>query len=316
MWHLRRNAPWVLANVLRFGTPEMVLHFGYALGDDLLCTAVLRELKRRGHGKLWMMSGYPELYEGNPDVDRVVPIDRRFHDFISLFGAKWQLLDYESSGWAKDKSGSAERNIIAELCARAGVSGRIVLRPYFFLRKEESLRSGWAKGAIAIQSSVLGARFAIRNKEWFPERFQALVSRLGEKFKFIQIGSGSDPRLEGAMDLRGKATIRETAALLANCRLFLGNVGFLMHLARAVECPAVIIYGGREAPRQSGYGCNINLYSEMPCSPCWLWNTCDHSRRCMENITVDDVAGAISDALSRPRNPLAEDSLTSPGIDD
>jgi len=287
----------------------MLFHFGFALGDDLLCTAVLRELKRRGHGKLWMMSDYPELYEGNTDIDRVVPSDSRFNDYISLFGGKRQLLEYESRGWAKDKSAPAGRHIIAELCRKAGVSGEISLRPYFFLSKEESLSSEWAKGAIAIQSSVLGARFAIRNKEWFPERFQEVVSRLGKKFKFIQIGSESDPLLEGAMDLRGKATIRQTAALLGNCRMFCGNVGFLMHLARAVECPSVIVYGGREAPWQSGYSCNVNLYSETPCAPCWLWNTCDYDRLCMKNITVDDVVGAISDAIEKPRNPLAEDSF-------
>lgn len=80
-----------------------------------------------------------------------------------------------------------------------------------------------------------------------------------------------------------------------------------MHLARAVECPAVILYGGREAPWQSGYTCNTNLYSPLPCAPCWLWNHCDYDRECMNRITVSDVVQAIRERLARPRNPLPVD---------
>jgi hypothetical protein len=43
----------------RFGLPEVIIRFGYGLGDDLLCTAVLRELRKRRRGELWMISNYP-----------------------------------------------------------------------------------------------------------------------------------------------------------------------------------------------------------------------------------------------------------------
>jgi len=119
--------------------------------------------------------------------------------------------------------------------------------------------------------------------------------------------AASDPLLADVIDLRGKTNIRESAAVLANCRLLIGTVGFLMHLARATECPAVIIFGGREAPWQSGYGCNTNLYSAVPCAPCWLWNKCDHNRLCMENITAQEVILAAEQITSRERNPLKVD---------
>jgi ADP-heptose:LPS heptosyltransferase len=88
-----------------------------------------------------------------------------------------------------------------------------------------------------------------------------------------------------------------------------GTVGLLMHLARAVECPSVIIFGGREAPWQSGYVCNFNIYSEMPCAPCWRSNTCDFNRQCMSNISADDVVSAIRQMLDRPRSPLAVETV-------
>jgi ADP-heptose:LPS heptosyltransferase len=80
-----------------------------------------------------------------------------------------------------------------------------------------------------------------------------------------------------------------------------------MHLARAVECPSVIIFGGREAPWQSGYTCNTNLYTAEPCAPCWLWNKCDYNRICMDKITAADVILAVDKTASQPRNSLVVD---------
>ena len=142
------------------------------------------------------------------------------------------------------------------------------------------------------------------NKQWDHARFQDVVDTLSDKFKFVQLGAPTDPPLENVKDLRGVTTVRQSAAILHNARFYVGGVGFLMHLARAVDCPSVIVYGGREAPWQSGYVCNVNVYSALPCAPCWLRNTCDFDRKCMTKITVEQIVQAAWDVLSRPRNPL------------
>lgn len=148
----------------------------------------------------------------------------------------------------------------------------------------------------------------MRNKEWFPDRVQSLVDVLRNELRFVQLGSEVDPRLRNTKDMRGISR-RKSASVLFNARLFLGQVGFLMHLARAVDCPSVIVYGGREAPWQSGYSCNENLYSSLPCAPCWRWNTCDFDRKCMADITVDHVVAAVRNLLRRPRNPLVVETV-------
>jgi ADP-heptose:LPS heptosyltransferase len=114
----------------------------------------------------------------------------------------------------------------------------------------------------------------------------------------VQLGAASDPPLANVRDLRGRTTIREAAAVLAGSRLFIGMVGFLMHLARAVGTRSVIVYGGREHPSQSGYRVNTNLFTELPCSPCWYWNRCPYDRECMRRITAADVIAAGRAALS------------------
>ena len=306
-WRFRGRFAWALKTALKQGRPKTLLYFGISPGDDLLCTAVLHELKKRNHHNIWMMSNYPELFAGNGNVARVVPAEDRFREYATLLGGEYRFLQYAAVIPERDMSVPPARHIIAELCASAKIAGQISLQPYFYLSAAEKEKGAWAQGMIAIQSGGLAAKLPMRNKQWFPERFQAVVNQLKNNFKFVQLGSAGDPPLTDVVDLRGKTNIRETAAVLANCRLHIGTVGFLMHLARATECPAVIIFGGREAPWQSGYGCNLNLYSAVPCAPCWLWNRCRFNRVFMDNITATDVIAAVEQIVARVGKPLKVD---------
>jgi hypothetical protein len=298
--------------------PALLLYFGFALGDDLLCTAALRELRRRGKGRLLMVSDHLELFLGNEDPAYVRPLWPRYSPhastvaicrrFARIWGGEFRQPEYAPPD-GMDRRRLPSRHIIAEMCAHAGVTGPVSIRPYLVLTTEEKLSAAWARGRIVIQSSGMAARHPARNKEWYPERFQAVVDALHGEVEFVQLGSATDPALQHAEDLRGATSVRETAAILHHARLNVGHEGFLMHLARAVECPSVIVFGGRTAPWQIGYICNFNLYSEMPCAPCWRSNTCDFDRKCMSAISVDEVVSAIRRMLARPRGPLAVETV-------
>jgi hypothetical protein len=311
IWRRVRNqveytrALGIKTRLATFGTqlPTKFLLFGRSPGDDLLCTAVLRELKRRGAGDVFMISNYPELFTGTGDAASIIPFDR-YERFARVFQEKVQRLVYAPSD-GDDRSRPPRRHIIAQLCANVGITDWVPLKPYLSLSESEKAFGAWARGHIVVQSSGLSARLPMLNKQWYPGRFQEVVDRLCDEFGFVQIGSALEPALRRVKDLRGATGIRESAAILHHARLYVGTVGFLMHLARAVDCPSVIVYGGREAPWQSGYICNTNLYTALPCAPCWRWNTCDIDRKCMSDILVDNVVAAIHEMMSKPRNPLA-----------
>ena len=293
--------------------PRLLLYFGFAPGDDLLFTAVLRELRRQGQDGLLMVSNHRELFIGNDDAAEVIPLWPRYYPdgstiticrrFAMIWGGRFRRPQY-APPIGNDRSRPPRRHIIAELCADAGVTGTVSLRPYMTLGESEKSAAGWADGQIVIQSSGMGGRQPIRNKQWPEERFQSVVDELCAEFTFIQLGSAGDPPLRHVNDLRGATNIRNSAAILHQARLYVGTVGFLMHLSRAVDCPGVIVFGGREAPWQSGYTCNLNLYSPVPCAPCWRWNDCDFDRKCMTDIAVADVVSAIRHMLAKPRGPL------------
>jgi ADP-heptose:LPS heptosyltransferase len=253
-----------------------------------------------------MVSNYPELFKGADDVSRIVPADQDAK-LAGFYGQRFQRLNYATK-YQDDRSVPPSRHIIAELCAGVGITDRIILRPYLTLSSEERSEGAWARDRIVIQSGGMGGMLPMLNKQWLPERFQEVVDALSKDFEVVQLGSAQDPPLRGVRDLRNKTSIRQSAAILHHASLFVGTVGFLMHLARATECPSVIVYGGREAPWQSGYNCNINLYTAMPCAPCWRWNTCDFDRKCMKDITAEEVVAAVLTLRSRPRHPLIEES--------
>ena len=63
-----------------------------------------------------------------------------------LSGAKFYRPHYAPKIEGEDRSWSPSRHIIAELCAGAGIGGRIAIRPYLQLTEEEQKAGGWSSG--------------------------------------------------------------------------------------------------------------------------------------------------------------------------
>jgi hypothetical protein len=303
---LAARGPRIASQLIRWGRPPAGLLFGpLSLGDDLLCTAVLREARKR-NAPIAMFSNRPELFAGNPDPTRIIPIDDYYIAAIRRLGARVVQPYYLAQDPADpDRDILPPRHIIAEMCRLAGLRGTVDLRPWLFLTADERARGALFPRQIAMQSSGLGAAIPYHNKEWGPERFASAARLLGPDFKIVQLGSTGDPKLPADADLRGKTTLREAAAILASSAAFVGLEGFLTHLARAVDCPAVVVFGGRARPETFGYPSNINLFEPVDCAPCGLRNTCSFERFCLSRITPEAVANAARALAGRPREHLS-----------
>lgn len=308
------QASQLAALVARNGWPDAVIYHGHAPGDDMLCTAVLHELRLRGSTRLWVMTNHPSLFANNPDVHAIVPHTPGLPQLGARLGWRIHNTLYGVYDPTDDRDlVTPGRHIIESMCREAQVRGTICLRPYLFLTPEERLAGKMVERQIVVQSSGMNASYPMLTKQWRPERYNAVVGALRASFNFVQIGSATDPPLEGVTDLRGRTTIRESAAILAESLVYVGNVGFLMHLARAVECRSVIIYGGREKPSQSGYSCNENLFEAIPCAPCWLRNRCPYNVECMNQISANQVISAIQQQVARFGESLHVDTVVIAG---
>ncbi len=297
--------PRDLRNVVRAGFPRVVLYDGgEGYGDYLLLGSVIEEVRRRGAGRLAVVARREELFRNWPGRVRFFFGEYRILTSVRLCGARVANPRYFLSQHPPVYDVPAEGHIITEMCRSAGLTGSVALRTYFFPTPEERARGRIVENQAVIQCTSPESLSSSWLKHWHVERYQEVVNRLRGRLNFVQLGTPKEPALEGVADLRGKTTPRESAAILANSRVHVGYVGFLMQLARAVDVRSVILFGGRERPDQSGYACNENLFTPLSCSPCWRISTCDYDRLCMRRITADDVVAAVGRVLAREGAPL------------
>ncbi|HEY0257036.1 MAG TPA: glycosyltransferase family 9 protein [Candidatus Methylacidiphilales bacterium] len=261
----------------------------HGIGDSLLFSTVLYYLGRERNQRYLVGSPHPEIYAGNPHVKHLpftsqTTTYRAAKIMRALRMVKEYIhMDYYHAGPIP------QRHIMHLLADRMGLA-EMPARPLIFLsdaEKAAQLLPVSEKPWVAIQST--GNTKWTENKNWGTEKFARTAQLLAPDFSLVQIGSPADPALPVDLNLCGKIGIRQVFQVLRQCTLFIGQAGFLSHAARAVEVPSVIVYGGFEAPWQTGYTQNINLYSPVHCAPCWLESKCPYDKMCMEMITPERV---------------------------
>jgi ADP-heptose:LPS heptosyltransferase len=147
------------------------------------------------------------------------------------------------------------------------------------------------------------------NKAWFWDRWQELVERLGNYFrknnldiKIVQVGAGGKRVLDGVIDLTGKFTFRETARVLELSLFFVGYMGGLVHLSKAVGKRSVVLISAWEPKELASYPDDINIYKDVECKHCGLKVPCHYNRECMDLITVDEVFNEVINLLKDLEN--------------
>jgi ADP-heptose:LPS heptosyltransferase len=285
---VRSPLPWLAPfrrshlNVSRLG----------AVGDVLMCTPALREVKRRNPGCLvTFYTDMPSLVEGLPFIDHVRPMAEEPTDAVGLF---YELSIPPSRHIASvmgDRLGLAVRDVQPSCAVRQDLVER-------FRREWSALPKPWI-----IVARVAGAWTP--NKDWPGQYWDVLVSRLVTRSTVIDVGiQGDETSVVSSgnyVDLRGKTTLSELVAAIAAADLIITLDTGPMHIAAAVGTPAVVIYGGYIDPVCTGYPGNINLYSAVECAPCWMREPCPHDKKCLHMITPAQVESALDQLWELPR---------------
>jgi heptosyltransferase-3 len=87
------------------------------------------------------------------------------------------------------------------------------------------------------------------------------------------------------------------AGLLSRSRLFIGNDSGMTHLAAAVNCPTVALFGSSDPAVWAPRGRSVTVIrKKMACAPCHRVKGGEKAcgRECMTDISVDEVVEAIS----------------------
>ncbi len=146
-------------------------------------------------------------------------------------------------------------------------------------------------------------------KRWPVERVAAVAERLSaEGYTVLALGAPEETPNERAMLSRRAAWLtpqhlRVTAALLENCRLLVCNDTGLMHLAAAIGCPVVPVFGPTSPFVYAPPGAAVvgemaapRCRKDMEFGPtdCVIRGACQAGTpACIARITVDQVLDAI-----------------------
>ena len=201
--------------------------------------------------------------------------------------------------------------------------GEIPRRVYFHFDEENRRFADAFLAARGASRFAFLAAFATGaskpGRAWHAERFAQLAAHLvKERGAGILVLGGPGDRADAdrilaevgdaGIDAVGATTVRQMAALIERCRVFVGNDSGPMHVAAALDVPVLAIFGPGTPAKTAPYMPSdrfIALTNSFPCSPCRqdFFKECDPSPAlkpmCLETVTVRQATVALSALLER-----------------
>lgn len=142
-------------------------------------------------------------------------------------------------------------------------------------------------------------------RRWAKEKFAQLGDALTEELggQVLIFGGPDEQELKENISSRmsrsglvvSNTTMRQTAALIERCALFVSNDSALMHTAAAMKVPCVVIFGPTNPKWVYPYGTRYRIVRrDLPCSPCFYYSarplTCARGDfACVEGVGVSQV---------------------------
>ncbi len=177
------------------------------------------------------------------------------------------------------------------------------------LTDAEKSRADAALGPVAGMPMIaVSVGTKVQSKDWGRENWRAMLGRVAELYRGYGLAlCGASEENEASefaselwtagpvVNLCGKLTPRESAAVFRRARLFVGHDSGPMHLAAAVQTPCVAIFAARNKPRVwFPYGKQHRVvYHKTECWGCGLETCIVERKRCLTSITVDEVVQEI-----------------------
>lgn len=277
------------------------------IGDGILFTPVAKAIAKKEKHKVLVAHKNNELLKNNPYIQTLHGIhDGKLTDEIVNKIKKLNIDIIYPTYWhfstknEKIYLAYPKQHIITEIASKTGYTGEVEIKPEIYLTEKEKQfgRFSNEKKQIVIMSTALD-----KHKQW--DKWQELANLLKDQYYLIQLGGPNDIKLENTNDFRGKYTLRECASILYNSDLFVGQIGGLMHMARAVNCPSVIAYSSAEPDYLVKYNCNENIYPTSKCNICTEDGVspysikCKNDYICTKSISIEEMQNAIERKLKQ-----------------
>lgn len=292
--HVKMIDRW--SNYLKFKKFDLpiVIRRTEALGDILLTSPLIRALHQQmPASEIFVETSHPEMVRGLAGVKAAGP---RFPEVY-----KWaRIIDLDMS----------YENMIATHIVDAYFEKALIIAPHGDNLSPE-LNISVMDRAFANDAMDGSQWVAVHvgpstwpGKHWPLDRWVKVCQwLLDQPLKVVLVGADAVPQMPNYLDIRGRATPQQTAAVIAKCDFFVGIDSLPIHLAQAVGVPVIGLFGAtrpeyilnRELPAISLCGTTEcagerHLITGTKYTPC-------HGE-CMLSISVAEVTDACERAIS------------------
>jgi ADP-heptose:LPS heptosyltransferase len=193
------------------------------------------------------------------------------------------------------------------------------------LTRAEHIAAQRALDALAADRRLVAISIGAKDdvKDWGDRNWSALLARLRERLPgwgLVMLGADverdrSQALLEqwrgGGLNLCGRLSVRESAAVLSRARVFCGHDSGPLHLAAAVGTPCVAVFSSRNLPGVwFPYGSQHEvIYHRIDCEGCQLKVCPDRNKECIRSISVDEVLAAVMRVIERSRTGRGREEI-------
>ncbi len=190
-----------------------------------------------------------------------------------------------------------------------------------FLKKKEIEKNALIIGIAPCGGDAFGKDACI--KRWPSNKFSLLIDRLMTELNakiFIFAGPKEKIDVEVILEkasFRGNvyeftgSSLSQTVALVDKCSLFIGNDTGPMRFADALNKKIVALFGPVDEKVYGPYPYapdrTIVLKKDMACRPCYRkfrLAECRNNKKCLEDITVEEVFQSVRELLGKGKNKL------------
>ncbi len=309
------------------------------IGDVVLTTPVLQNLlDRPDHPAVSVMVGpkAAELFWHDPAVREVIVYDKlsgwanklalakrlsakHFDEVVDVRNTLFPLallglrgLGSLTRGWSRSKGHASRRHLRRAFRRDENVTFRIYV-PEEAEHHANELLKDVSGSFVAIAPGA-----ASDLKRWSLQRFASLARRIVQDShaQVVLLGDAKDQTLVAPLkesipylvDLTGRTTLLDLAAVLKRSKLFITNDSGPMHIAVAVGTPVIAIFGPSDAGRYGPIGEHDQIMRlDLSCSPCSQAQCPLGTHACMEDLQVEQVWSSVEKSLRgapRRSNPV------------
>jgi GT2 family glycosyltransferase/ADP-heptose:LPS heptosyltransferase len=285
---------------------RLQIHRSKGIGDVLLITPVVRALREKyPNHQITVSTLFPEIFKNNPHVDRIIEAEAPVSGFDQTLTMNYEL--------------TPDKHIVEAYADIAEV--KLTDRtPELYLGHDERAHAQALLDSVGVSSEQAFCAMQITSgwlvRDWGRDRFKKVAEALErDGVSVVVLGEAAEPAIDFGIDLRGKTSLRVTAAIIEKCALMVTIDSALMHFAYALRRPVVSLFGCTDPEKRvPDWAAATALYSDMICHGCHHrqrpvpqtlapdcpWETV----RCMERLASNTVVTVARRELDKTANPV------------